>query len=153
MKSTRLFWAFFILVASTNEMVIGQGSSTDTVVTAVAPVYPRLARLTRTSGKLRVEVYVDKYGAVTNATAIKGEPDSYVPFREVSERTARRWVFSASSADTVQRKYVITFNYRIMPNETPEDELMPIYHYPFEIEVRNTAANPHKFEDPPVYHD
>jgi hypothetical protein len=123
------------------------------VVTAVAPAYPRLARLTRTSGEISVEVFVDKIGTVTNAIAIKKEPDSYVSFREVSERTARRWMFAASSSGAVQRKYVITFIYRIMPEETPEDELMPIYHYPFEMEVRNTAANPLKFEDPPTYHD
>lgn len=152
MKSRLLFCGIIVLFFI-NEMAVGQERSTNVVVTAVAPIYPRLARLTKTSGKMSIEVSVDKFGTVISATATKGEPNSYVSFRDVSERTARWWMFVASSEGADERKYVIAFIYRLMPDDTPDDELMPIYHYPFEMEVRNTAANPHRFEDPPVYHE
>ncbi len=151
MKARLLLLTIAIWLPMT-EMIIGQENSTDGVVSAVAPIYPRLARLTGTSGKIRVEIHVDKLGMVTKAIAIREDPNSYVSFREISERTSLRWKFTVAKDEVSSRTFVLTFVYKIMPDKTPEDELAAVFHYPYEIEVRGTAVKPIVIEDPPLYH-
>lgn len=141
------------LLALLPELLAEEIQECEQIVTAIAPAYPRLARLTRTSGEIRVRVDVDASGTVINANAIKEDINAYVSFKDSSEKAALRWKFAAESRKSMQRHCMIKFNFKIMPDETPEDELISIYRNLCEIEVRNTAANPHKFEDPLLYHD
>jgi TonB family protein len=120
------------------------------VISAVAPVYPRLARLTKTSGRIRVEVQVDNSGTVIYAKAIREDANSYSSFKGESEKAAMRWRFTEANTGT-PRVFVLTFQYKLMPDKSGEDELTSVYHIPLKIEVRSTAVNPLIIEDPPVY--
>ena len=110
------------------------------VVSAVAPIYPRVAYMARMYGTIKVLVEVNNSGAVINAKAIKKNLLS-----ESSEKAALKWEFKTiNDSELIVRKYEITFKYRLMPEYTQDEDLTCIYNPPYEIEVRirNEAATP-----------
>jgi hypothetical protein len=134
-----IIWLFFVLPIL--------GEDTEPVKIAVAPAYPSDARTKQISGTIKVEVMIDITGNVITAKAIKEEDFTvYSAFNAVSEKAALHWKFKANSEKYKDRKYMLIFSYKIMPDTTPEYELTTIYHYPYEIEIRSHGANQAFFE-------
>lgn len=114
-------------------VVIAQSNSSDSsaVISAVAPIYPPIARQARAAGDTTVEVEMDREGKVKSVESRGGHP----LFRKVAEEAARRWVFSAAGTDT-KRKATLTLSFRILPPKTPVYEATSVYYPPYKIEVR-----------------
>lgn len=121
-----------LAIAVSALVVIAQSESSDspTVVSAVAPVYPPIARQARAASDTIVEVEIDREGNVRSAEPKGGHP----LFRKAAEEAARRWVFSAS-ADT-KRKATLTLTFRILPAKAPVYEGTSVYYPPYKIEAR-----------------
>ena len=121
-----------LAIAVSALVVVAQSKSSDspTVISAVAPVYPPIARQARASSDTIVEVEIDREGKVTSAEPKGGHP----LFRKVAEEAARRWVFSGS-ADT-KRKTTLTFSFRILPAKASAYEGTSVYYPPYKIEAR-----------------
>jgi TonB family protein len=113
--------------------VFAQSNSSDSpaVISAVAPIYPPIARQARAASDTTVEIEVDREGKVTSTESKGGHP----LFRKVAEEAARRWVFSAASTET-KRKVALTFSFRILPPKTSVHEATSVYYPPYKIEVR-----------------
>ncbi|MCA1602693.1 MAG: energy transducer TonB [Acidobacteria bacterium] len=113
--------------------VFAQPNSSDslTVISAVAPIYPPIARQARAASDTTVEIQVDREGKVTSAESRGGHP----LFRKVAEEAAQRWVFSAASTET-KRKVALTFSFRILPSKTTVYEATSVYYPPYKIEIR-----------------
>jgi protein TonB len=77
----------------------------------VSPTYPRLARVSRTTGAVVVEVVVDESGNVISARALDGHP----LLREAAVYAARQWKWKATllSGVPVQVVGTITFNFTL----------------------------------------
>lgn len=77
-------------------VVIAQSNSSDAppVISAVAPVYPPIARQARATSDTTVQVEIDREGKVTSVESNRG---GHPLFRKVAEEAARRWVVSAVS--------------------------------------------------------
>lgn len=103
------------------------------VVSAVAPVFPDVAAQARVSGELVIEIKVDPGGAVTETRIV----DGFRLFREMGrtfEATARRWRFEPGGNSV--RSARLTFVFRMMPSDTPEEDLAPVFTPPYRVEVR-----------------
>ena len=72
-----------------------------------APVYPEIARRSRTSGKVEVEVVVDENGKVISARAVSGPPT----LREVAAEAASRARFSPTKLSGQPVKIVGRIDY------------------------------------------
>jgi TonB family protein len=122
-----------LAIAISALVVIAQSNSSDSpmVISAVAPIYPPIARQARAASDTTVEIEIDREGKVTSAKSKGGHP----LFRTVAEEAARRWVFSAASTDT-KRKVPLTLSFRILPPKTPVYEATSVYYPPYKIEVR-----------------
>jgi TonB family protein len=122
-----------LAIAVSAFVVIAQSNSSDlpTVISAVAPVYPPIARQARAASDTIVEVEIDREGKVMSAESRGGHP----LFRKVAEEAARRWVFSAASTDA-KRKATLTLSFQILPPKTPVYEATSIFYPPYKIEVR-----------------
>lgn len=125
-------------------MQASQSDEQPKVIAAVAPVYPPIATAVGASGTVLIEVEVNAAGAVTAARGVSGHP----LLRRSAESSARHWVFT-SAATT--RTVCLTFVFRIVPKETAEDELTPIFTPPYQVEVRSRPAAPIVHSDPPSY--
>jgi hypothetical protein len=106
------------------------------VIAAIAPVFAHDSYLTGSSGKIQIEAEVSSGGDVTGTRLLESSGPN---LRKDSENAARQWKFSPASNS---RKCTITFYYRIMPDQTPEEELTSVFHYPLEFEVRSKAKPP-----------
>ena len=122
-----------LVIAVPALVVIAQSNSSDapTVISAVAPIYPPIARQARASSDTTVGIEIDREGKVTSAESKGGHP----LFRKVAEEAARRWVFSEASSGT-KRKAILTLSFRILPSKTPVYEATSVYYPPYKIEVR-----------------
>ena len=84
-----------------------QGSA----IKRVSPMYPPLARMSRTSGAVVVEVVVDESGNVVSARALSGHP----LLREAAVAAARQWKWKPTLLSNVPVQVVgtITFNFAL----------------------------------------
>ena len=84
-----------------------QGSA----IRIVSPTYPPLARVSRTTGAVVVEVVVDESGNVISARALSG----HALLREAAVDAARQWKWKATllSGVPVQVVGTITFNFTL----------------------------------------
>lgn len=132
MRPLELVIAVLAIVVS-GLVVIAQSNSSvsPSVISAVAPMYPPIARQARAASDTTVEVEIDREGRVTSAESKGGHP----LFRKVAEEAARRWVFSSAGADT-KRKVTLTFLFRIMAAKAPVYEGTSVYYPPYKIEAR-----------------
>jgi TonB family protein len=96
---------------------------------AIAPIYPQLAILSATGGDVVVQVKINAGGYITSAKVV----DGHKLLREASLNAARRWQFSSGEAG---REVQLTFSFRVMPKNTPQIELTPIFKPPYKVEVR-----------------
>jgi hypothetical protein len=102
------------------------------VIHAVAPVYPDMIGEYREIETVIVRVEVDQFGKVTSAKYRVGSP----LFHSQAEAAARRWLFASTDNPKV-RKVVLVFLFHTMPKGTPKEELTPVFHPPYKIEVRH----------------
>jgi TonB family protein len=102
------------------------------VVTAVAPVFPPVARTANAGGDVTVEVKVNAEGVVASAKATSNIP----LLRASSENAAKRWRFNPSADKTGDRAATLTFTFQILPRCSPPGELTSVFHPPYKIEAR-----------------
>jgi hypothetical protein len=120
------------------------------VVSAVAPIFPSDCYLTGTSGKIKLRLTVNAEGDVIDTLTL----ETSAPFLiEDSINAVRQWRFSTAPGKSDSQKFVVTFYFRIMPDQTPKDELTVIYRLPFELEIRGRAKTSIREEMPAATHD
>lgn len=119
------------------------------VVKAVAPAYPVIAIAADVGGTVTIEVQIDVRGLVTAVRAVDGPK----LLRAAAEITARRWIFSSVEDQTKARVVRLLFAFKLMPKDTPQDELLPIFMPPYQVEVRQAKGTLiHRVDsDPPGY--
>src|SRR5882672_3336805 len=112
-----------------------QASQQPAVVQAVASSYPRIAVTAGASGTVIVEVQVDARGTVTSVHTV----GRTTVLAKAAENSAKRWIFGTTDESNNTRVVRLTFLFKIMPHDTPSDELSPIFMPPYGIEVRATV--------------
>jgi hypothetical protein len=123
-----------ILFAMFSLGVLGQETASHPIVSqAIPPIYPAIAALTMVEGKVIVEVRIDERGQTLSATAVEG-PNL---LRRIAEVAAMRWLFTKeTNAENILRAARIIFDFKMMPENTSEHDLQPIFKPPYEVEVR-----------------
>ncbi len=127
MKLNLLVLLFFFAMLSIRASAQGEGPQ---VVQAYSAIYPTVAVAARASGSVIVEAEVDSSGKVTSARTVEG----IRLLGAAAEKSARRWIFTPEDAKT--RTVRLTFTFKLMPDDAPADELLPIFMPPHQIEVR-----------------
>lgn len=102
------------------------------VISAVAPVFPLPDKGPWVMGSVVVEALINSNGNVVVAHAITGHPFLY----RASEEAARRWLFAPSADKSKERMTRLTFIFKMMEDDTADQDLSPIFMPPYKIEVR-----------------
>lgn len=133
----KLLIAFLFVSALTSPGGPGKSAAPHEVGVAlgIAPVYPPIAVTTNTSGDVEVDVAVDEAGNVTKAELVAGHP----LLRRAAIEAARRWKFKATDKGTEVR---LTFSFRIVPKETPEEEMTAAFAPPYRVQVKSKLPEP-----------
>jgi TonB family protein len=105
------------------------------VISAMAPIYPPIARAARIGNEASVEVKINSSGEVISAKA-SGHPLLRAP----AEYAARRWRFVPASGTSVEHTVKLTFVFTLMPRCAKPVELTPIFYPPYKVEVRGEDA-------------
>ena len=106
-------------------------------LTTELPKYPAIARASCTQGAVGLLVNVDSTGNVTATEILYGHP----LLRRSAEAAARAWIFDASKDDSIGRREVVRFVFRILPFETPEKKLKPVWSGKTDVEIRSHPIN------------
>jgi TonB family protein len=103
------------------------------VVSAVAPVYPPIARAARVTGEVFVDVEIDRDGKVTTAKAV----NAHKLLEQAVVEAARRWRFVSEAKDKRERMARLTFSFVMLSEKAPISEGTSVF-YPqdYKIEVR-----------------
>lgn len=163
MRLNPLVLLLFSFILSLN-VSAQSGADGPEVVQAYSAIYPDVAAAVRASGGVVVEVKIDSRGMVTSTRILEGIP----LLGSAAEKSARRWVF-APEAKQKERTARLTFIFKIMPYDTPADELVTIFKPPYQIEVRRALPKlvdspnvdtpfplkkkPYKEKGMSIYHD
>lgn len=124
---------FYASLASLSPIFSQVGSENPTVVQAIPPIYPSIARAANVGGVVLIEIGVDPNGAVTAAKIIEG----HKLLNLSAERAASKWKFSPSKAGT-ERRIQLRFEFiLIASNQGSPDDLGVIFWPPYKIEVRD----------------
>jgi TonB family protein len=120
-------------------VAIAQSPNSDSipVVSAVAPMYPPIARTANATGDVTLTVEIDRDGKVTSVESKSGHP----LFRKSAEEAARRWVFG-TSATSAKRKVTLTFLFRLIESDASAYEGTSVYYPPYKIEARAMKVIP-----------
>ncbi len=102
-----------------------------TVTTVVAPNYFPSALHSHASGEAIVAVKIASDGSVTSTEAVSGNSVLVAGSMQI----ARRWKFAPTKDKNRIRTARLTFVYRLVPRDTPVDELLPIFKPPYRVEV------------------
>jgi TonB family protein len=78
-----------------------------TVIAAVAPVFPPIARAARAKGEVVVEVKVNPHGEVEESKVVSGHP----LLRKVSEVAAMKWKFAIAERQARSVRLIFSFGY------------------------------------------
>ncbi len=78
-----------------------------TVIAAVAPVFPPIARAARAKGEVVVEVKVNPHGEVEESKVVSGHP----LLQKVSEVAAKKWKFATGEGQSKTARLVFSFGY------------------------------------------
>lgn len=105
------------------------------VLSAVAPIYPPLALTANVSGEVDVMVTVDNAGKVTDAKFLAGNQ----LLHKAAIEAAKRWKFQGVNRET---KVQLTFVFRMMPKQTPPEDMTPVFMPPYKLEVKGKLPNP-----------
>jgi TonB family protein len=114
-------------------IALAQSNNSDAVavISAVAPVYPPIARTANATGDVTTKVEINREGKVTSVESKSGHP----LFRKAADEAARRWVFAPSLTDT-KRTATLTFSFRLVESDAPAYEATSVYYPPYKIEAR-----------------
>ena len=99
-----------------------------TVIAAVAPVFPPIARAARAKGEVVVEVKVNPQGEVEESKALSGHP----LLRKVSEAAAKKWKFADGKAPSKMARLTFNFGY---VNSKSDPEYTIVFLPPYKIEM------------------
>ncbi len=126
----------FTLAASSLPAASRSGAeSTTSVVQAVPPAYPPIARAALVSGEVVVEAKLDAQGAVTSVNVIKG----HKLLNGAAEKAASRWRFNSLDDGARERSVRLSFQFTLLPpNKGAPDDLGVIFWQPYKVEVRDT---------------
>ena len=102
------------------------------VVQAVAPVFPPLAVAAAQDGTVLVDLHIDAKGAVETLQIVEGPK----LLHRVVEIAARRWMFSTAETKMATRLVRISFIFKLVPQKTSSEEILPIFRPPYQVEVR-----------------
>ncbi len=110
------------------------------VVIAVPPLYPPIGRIGLITDDVVVEGIVHPSGVLIGTNVVSG----HRALHQAAEAAARRWRFEPYTwpAEGIGnfRKARLTFMFRVMPDGTPEVEMLPVFYPPYKIEVRTSAV-------------
>jgi hypothetical protein len=123
-----LIWLIFGLTVVANPQ--SSAAEQPVVVSAAAPVFPALANAARVSGDVFVEAKIDAAGVVTSARA-----EGHALLRTACETAARRWRFASVERNFGIRTARLTFSFRALQDEMPEDQITPVFYPPYRVEV------------------
>jgi TonB family protein len=112
-------------------------NASPSVVAAVTPIYPPIARSANATGDISLDVEINREGKVTSVDAKSGHP----LLRRVSEDAARHWLFTPAPDGDKKRRAHLTFSFRILPEKTPYYDGTPVFFPPYKIEVRTIAPS------------
>ena len=104
---------------------------TPAVLAAVAPVHPPIAVFANVAGDVSVEAVIGSAGKVSSTKVLNGSK----LLIHAGIDAAKRWRFQAGSSE---RRTVLNSIFRILPKDTPAEELSTIFTPPFSVEVRRT---------------
>lgn len=107
------------------------------VMAAVAPVFPRLPAAVKVSGKVIVEVNINRVGVVTSNNVLSGHP----LLRRSAQSAARLWRFTPDPEGNEVRSVRLTFIFSLVYDEI-EDELAAVFSPPYQVEVKH-YVQPH----------
>jgi len=79
-----------------------------------------------------VDVLVNNQGRVTSAKTVEGDK----LLGAVSELAAKHWVFAASEASS-ERKAILSFEFKLMPDETPSEGMWTAFVPPYKVEIKS----------------
>lgn len=79
-----------------------------------------------------MEVQIAASGQVVEVKAVSGHPVLY----RVAGNAARRWLFSPAAEQTKVRTVLLTFMFKFMDEGTPDEDLLPVFEPPYQVEVR-----------------
>jgi TonB family protein len=105
------------------------------VVEAAVPSYSLRALASNAAGEVIVEVRIDSRGLVKSVRTVSGQ----AILAADSKRTARRWKFAPQTDKATVRIVQLTFVYRLVPRDTPFDQLLPVFKLPYRVEVAHTV--------------
>jgi TonB family protein len=125
-----------LAAASDNEDAI-----TPSVVQAIPPKYPAVARAAKVSGEVVVEATVDSSGAVISTSIISG----HKLLSNAVEKAANKWKFNPLEQRAKDRKVRLSFQFTLIPgNKGTPDDLGVVFWPPYKVEVRDT---PYRVDD------
>ena len=99
-----------------------------TVIAAVAPVFPPIARAARAKGEVVVEVKVNPHGEVEESKVISGHP----LLQKVSEAAAKKWKFADVEARSKMARLTFSFGY---VDSKSDPEYTIVFLPPYKIEM------------------
>ncbi len=123
------------------------GQSTDPsrppIREAVAPTYPGLAAQSGTQGQVKVRLVLRASGQVEGAEVTEG----HKILRSSALSCARSWSFEPGAEGRV---VTVSFEFRIMPKGTTENELAARFRPDYTVEVRRIVPEAMINSDPPA---
>ena len=119
-----------LLLASTWSSSFVSAEDTRRVLRASAPDYPDLMHASRSQGACIVAITVLPSGEVDH-THLQDCPSRYV--ESVLRRHAKQWRFEPQEHTTLHR---IEFVFKLLPKDTPPEELGFVFVTPMTVEVR-----------------
>ncbi len=103
-----------------------------TVVAAVAPILPPIARQARVEGDVKVEVKIDENGNVQSTKVVAGHP----LVSKASETAAKKWKFSPLGQEPSIRTVELTFSFDCVDKDKLAPDSTIIFIPPYEVEVK-----------------
>ncbi len=120
-----------ICLGNGHQVLCQQADSNPPVVEAVIPVFPATAIATAQEGQVLLLVMVRNDGKV-KSVEFKSGPSI---FRPVAKLVASRWKFAPTKSSTTC-SVQLSFIFKLMPDETKSEDMLPVYRPPYEVEVR-----------------
>jgi hypothetical protein len=127
-----MFFAIGIMAVIFSTPAFAQVTDQPSVLRAVPPVFPLPAGGPNAMGTVVVEAQIGTGGDVIEAKALQGHPALY----HTAEAAALRWLFSALDGRAKVRTVRLTFVFKFMDDGTPDEDLLPLFEPPYQIEVR-----------------
>ena len=125
--------AVFASMASFSPTLSQDSFDNPSVVQAVPPSYPPIARAANVSGVVLVEVKVDAGGSVTAVRVLEG----HKLLNSIAERSARKWKFNALDK-AKERSVQLRFEFiLIATNKGTPDDLGVVFWPPYRVEIRD----------------